>query len=52
MLRLAVGDDVIESVGDGLEGGRIRRCGRVCGEFEGKCLVLAVKGVEARIQRG
>ncbi|MGA8353478.1 MAG: hypothetical protein WB698_04850 [Solirubrobacteraceae bacterium] len=50
MLGLAVGDDVIELVGDGLERGRIRRGGLVCVKFERECLVLVVEGVEARIQ--
>jgi hypothetical protein len=52
LLGLAVSDDVIELIGDGLEGGRIRRGGRVCAKFERECLVLALERVEARIQGG
>jgi hypothetical protein len=52
LLGLAVGDGVIEVVGDGLECCCIRLCGRLCCEFTGECLVLALEGVEACIQGG
>lgn len=52
MVTVAGGDDAAEFVGDGFEAGRIRRRGRVCGDFECECLVLAVERVEARIQGG
>jgi hypothetical protein len=42
--RLAVGDDVFELVGDGMERGRARRCGRVCG----KSLALVLERVKVR----
>jgi hypothetical protein len=40
---------VIELIGDGVEGGRIRHCG-ICGHFECECLIMAVERIEARIQ--
>jgi len=52
LLKLAVGDDVIELGGTAGEGGRIRRRGRGCGHFDGECLVLVVEYVEARIPAG
>jgi hypothetical protein len=48
LVGVAGGDDLSEPVGDGVERGRVGRCGRVCGECE--CLVLGLEGVQARVE--
>jgi hypothetical protein len=52
LISVAVGDDVGELVGNRVERCRVGRCGRVCGEFVGECLVLALEGVQACVEGG
>ena len=49
MVGVARGDDLSELVADGVERGRVGRCGRVCGEFACECLVLGLEGIQVRV---
>lgn len=52
LIGVARGDDAGELVGDGVECGRVRCCGRVCGEFACEWLVLVLERVQTRVEGG
>jgi hypothetical protein len=50
LLGLAVGDDVVEPISDGMERIRVGGCGCVCRDFAGECFILPLEGFEACVE--